>query len=209
MAYIDSNIKIMQVGAANNNADLARMQASVISIYDTYDLALGGTLIPFFQSVNNKSFPFTNLSQNRFTAGKSFSVQSYSLSVITRTAGGQFLRVMTIDESTFPQLALGELSLIVSNTQVIDRYPIINSVGPFNRDAKFQSNANTVIDAVDNVKYRSQAVDILPAQPVILPDQEFVANLQLPAYTAPATDTVYLRLTMRGFGTLFSPNGTI
>lgn len=208
MAFIQANQKIMQVGAANNMADLARMQPSTISIYDTYDLNGGASMIPFFQNVNNKQFPFTNLSQNRLTDGKSFSVQNISFAIFT-VAAGQITRVMTLDEAAFPQFVKSEVSLLVSNTQVLDRYPTINSVGPWNRDSMLQSNANTVVTAVDLVKYRSTAVKILPAQPIILPNQEFVMNVQLPAYTAPAAGTTYLQVTLEGFGTLFSPNGTI
>ena len=111
------------------------------------------------------------------------------------------------------------MSLLVSNTQVIDRYPITGSIGPWNRDASIITNASqysplgatTAAAEVQLSKFRSSAVKVLPAQPVILPDQEFIVNVQTPALAAalPTAGTTYLQLTLEGFGTLFAPNGTL
>lgn len=217
MAFIPANQKIMRVGSENNNGNLSGMQPTTQAIYDTFDLsgasASGNFTIPFFQGVNAKVFPFTNLSQNRLTAGKSFAVQQFYLSVFT-VAAGKITQVMSLDEASGLQpLTKGELTLIVSNTQVIERYPIAGSVGPFNRDALFSNNATSITAAAAPgtayTQWRSSAVKVLPAQPIILPDQEFICNVQIPAITLPSSGTTYLQLTLEGFGTLFAPNGTL
>jgi hypothetical protein len=217
MAFIPANQKIMRVGSENNNGNLSGMQPTTQAIYDTFDLsgasASGNFTIPFFQGVNAKVFPFTNLSQNRLTAGKSFAVQQFYLSVFT-VAAGKITQVMSLDEASGLQpLTKGELTLIVSNTQVIERYPISGSVGPFNRDAVFSNNATSITAAAAPgtayTQWRSSAVKVLPAQPIILPDQEFICNVQIPAITLPSSGTTYLQLTLEGFGTLFAPNGTL
>lgn len=217
MAFIPANQKIMRVGSENNNGNLSGMQPTTQAIYDTFDLsgasASGNFTIPFFQGVNAKVFPFTNLSQNRLTAGKSFAVQQFYLSVFT-VAAGKITQVMSLDEASGLQpLTKGELTLIVSNTQVIERYPISGSVGPFNRDAVFSNNATSITAATAPgtayTQWRSSAVKVLPAQPIILPDQEFICNVQIPAITLPSSGTTYLQLTLEGFGTLFAPNGTL
>ena len=91
MAFIPANQKIMRVGAENNSGNLAGMQPTTQAIYDTFDLSgastSGNFTIPFFQGVNSKTFPFTNLSQNRLTAGRSFAVQQFYFSVITIASG--------------------------------------------------------------------------------------------------------------------------
>jgi hypothetical protein len=222
MAFIPANQKIMRVGAENNSGNLAGMQPTTQAIYDTFDLSgastSGNFTIPFFQGVNSKTFPFTNLSQNRLTAGRSFAVQQFYFSVIT-IASGLVTKVQTLDECTYPTLQKAEMSLLVSNTQVIDRYPITGSIGPWNRDASIITNASqysplgatTAAAEVQLSKFRSSAVKVLPAQPVILPDQEFIVNVQIPALAAalPTAGTTYLQLTLEGFGTLFAPNGTL
>jgi hypothetical protein len=216
MAFIPANQKIMRVGS-ENNSNLNGMQPTTQAIYDTFDLsgasASGNFTIPFFQGVNAKVFPFTNLSQNRLTAGKSFAVQQFYLSVFT-IAAGKITTVMTLDEAVgLHPLTKAEMTLIVSNTQVIERYPISGSVGPFNRDGIFSNNATSVTAAAAPgtayTSWRSSAVKVLPAQPIILPDQEFICNVQIPAITLPTAGTTYLQLTLEGFGTLFAPNGTL
>jgi len=216
MAFIPANQKIMRVGS-ENNSNLNGMQPTTQAIYDTFDLsgasASGNFTIPFFQGVNAKVFPFTNLSQNRLTAGKSFAVQQFYLSIFT-VAAGKITSVQTLDEATALQpLTKSEMTLIVSNTQVIERYPISGSVGPFNRDGIFSNNATSVTAAAAPgtayTQWRSSAVKVLPAQPIILPDQEFICNVQIPAITLPTAGTTYLQLTLEGFGTLFAPNGTL
>jgi len=217
MAFIPANQKIMRVGSENNMGGLSGMQPTTQAIYDTFDLsgasATGNFTIPFFQGVNAKVFPFTNLSQNRLTAGKSFAVQQFYLSVFT-VAAGKITQVMSLDEAAGLQpLTKSELTLIVSNTQVIERYPVSGSVGPFNRDALFSNNATSITAAAAPgtayTQWRSSAVKVLPAQPIILPDQEFICNVQIPAITLPSSGTTYLQLTLDGFGTLFAPNGTL
>jgi hypothetical protein len=216
MAFIPANQKIMRVGSENNMGNLSGMQPTTQAIYDTFDLsgasATGNFTIPFFQGVNAKVFPFTNLSQNRLTAGRSFAVQQFYLSVFT-IANGKIDTVETLDSSGFTALVKSELTLIVSNTQVIERYPISGSVGPFNRDATFSNSSVTQTAAAAPgtpiTQWHSHSVKVLPAQPVILPDQEFICNVQIPAITLPSAGTHYLQLTLEGFGTLFAPNGTL
>jgi hypothetical protein len=216
MAFIPANQKIMRVGA-ENSSNLSGMQPTTQAIYDTFDLSqassTGNFTIPFFQGVNSKTFPFTNLSQNRLTAGRSFAVQQFYFSIFT-IAAGKVTQVMTLDEAIgFEPLTLADMSLIISNTQVIERYPVSGSVGPFNRDGYFSEYATQITAApapgTAHKYWRSSAVKVLPAQPIILPDQEFICNVQIPAITLPSAGTTYLQLTMEGFGTLFAPNGTI
>jgi hypothetical protein len=216
MSFIPANQKIMRVGA-ENSSNLSGMQPTTQAIYDTFDLAqassTGNFTIPFFQGVNSKTFPFTNLSQNRLTAGRSFAVQQFYFSIFT-VAAGKITSVSTLDEIlNLDPLQKAEMSLIISNTQVIERYPISGSVGPWNKEGYFSEAATNVTAAAApgavQKYWRSTAVKTLPAQPIILPDQEFICNVQIPAITLPTAGTTYLQLTLEGFGTLFAPNGTI
>jgi len=218
--YIGANQKIMQVGAQNNAADLARMQPTTIAIYDTFDCskfsATANNMVQFFKNVNSKDYPFANIQQNKLSSGKAFAVQQFYLLVMTKTAGvNPFTKVETIDEANgYKGLGLGDLSLLVSNTQVLESYPVAGSVGPWNRDGNFSMPATSKTAGTDSTgaytNYRSNAVKVFPAQPIILPDQDFVAQIQFPPITpAAAADTVYLKLVLEGFGTLYTPGGTL
>ena len=220
MAFIGANQKIMNVGAANNMADLARMQPTTIAVYDTFDLfglsATANTTINFFQDVNSKRFPFANIARNAFTDGKSVAVMQFYMLVFTKTAGANpITRIQTLDEiDGFKALGKAELTLTVSNQVVIDRYPVAGSIGPWNRDAEFSTVATSKTAGTDStgaiINYRSKAVKIFPAQPIILPNQEFVAQVQVPPCApAGAADTVYAQLVLEGFGTLFTPDSPI
>jgi len=218
--FIQANQKIMMVGDENNQADLARMQPTTQAIYDTFDMtgvsATSQTVIPFFQSVNTKRFPFANINQNRLAGGKSFAVQQIYLILFRKTAGDNpITSVETIEQAIgFQPLVKSELTLTIANQNVIERYPLSGTVGPWNSNAKFTHTATSITPAASpgtaNTLYRSTAVKMLVAQPIILSDVEFIASVQIPPCTPASTaDTVYLQLVLEGFGTLFSANGTL
>jgi len=199
--------RILNVGARNDDKRLGLQQASTLTIYDTYDLSGGGGMIPFFQNVQGKSFPFTNMAQNKFTKDKSMTVQRCYLTYFT-VAGGQITSIFSIDASPYPQLAKAELNLIVGGSQILDRFALLSSVAPFNYMANFGNRS--ISPAVGNAEVvYSHSVYQFQAQPVILPDTEFIANIQIPAITAPAAGIRYLQLTLEGFGTLPKVQGAL
>jgi hypothetical protein len=218
--FIQANNKIMMVGAENNQADLARMQPTTQAIYDTFDAhqlsATSNNVIPFFQSVNTKKFPFANINQNRLAGGKSFAVQQIYMLIFRKTAGDNpITAVETIEQALgFLPLQKAELTLSIANQNVIERYPLSGTVSPWNSNAKFITPATAKTPGTDATGiinlYRGTAVKMLVAQPIILSDIEFLATVQIPPCTpAAAADTVYIQFVMEGFGTLFTPNGTI
>lgn len=218
--FIGANQKIMRVTRDNYEAQVAGMQPSTIAIYDTIDLftlqAGGNNILNFFQNVNSKQYPFTNLTQNSLKAGRAFAVQQFYFLVLTKAAGiSPFTKVQTLDQANgFSGLVKGDLSLLIANQQVIERYPISGSVGPWNRDGIFSEPATSLtpgsVTTGELVNWRSSAVKLLPAQPIIIPNIEFTCPVQFPPIAPPAAaDTVYLQLVLEGFGTLYTSTGTI
>lgn len=213
MAFIPANLKLVVVGDRNQLSVLDRMQPTHRSIYQMLDLSTVGTQAIFFQNFPNMSQPFTNMPQGMLTADNAMVVMRMMFSIVTRTAGGAFVNVFTIPESNFPQFSLGDVSLIISNTQVTDRLSLTTFMPPFNSNATYEIVSREITAAASpgaqDLNFRGTNVKTLDAQPVILPNQQFKVQVDLPSFTAPAVDTVYLKCTLEGFGTLAAPNGTI
>jgi len=213
MAFIPANLKLVVVGDRNQLAVLDRMQPTHRTIYQMLDLSTVGTQAIFFQSFPNMTQPFTNMPQGMLTSDNAMVVMAVSFQLVTRTAGGQFTNVQTIGESAYPQLSLGDMSIIISNTQVTDRLSLTTFLPPFNRNATYEVVSRQITPAAapgtPNTQFRGTSVKSLDSQPVILPNQQFKVVVDLPAFTAPAADTVYIKCILEGFGTLAAPNGTI
>jgi hypothetical protein len=213
MAFLPANLKLVYVGDQNGLSNISNQQATHRTIYQMVDLATAGNQITFFQNLGGLNFPFTNLTQNSLTAMNALAIQRIAFQIVTRTAGGQFLQIQAIEESAFPQFNLADMSLIISNTQVIDRLNLGVFLSTFNSESKFSVPSVEVNPAAAPgtaiTRFHGQSVKELATNPIILPMQEFTCPVHLPAYTAPAADTVYLKIILEGFGTLAAPNGRL
>jgi hypothetical protein len=202
--------KLARVSRQNGVTNLAKMQGTTVNIYDTLDLATAGNSPQFFVSANSRTFPLTNVNTNRFANGRSMLIQRFYLSIITRNGGtGQFESVLSIDESNYPQFNLGELTINLAGQTILDQFSVTSSMAKFNKDAKFGMVSNNGQVTPPAVLRYSHSVFNFDLDVVILPDREFSATLRLPAYTAPAPNTVFLRLTLEGLGTLQRVNSAI
>jgi hypothetical protein len=191
----------MDVGRNNGEKNLGQQQASIITLYDSFDLATAGTNLSFFQNAGSRNFPFTNVQQNRFSKDRTMTIARVYMSVVT-VASGQITRIVPLDASEFPQFQAAELNILIGGQQVLDRFAMLSSSGPFNFSSNFGTRSISPATGNAEVLY-SNSVYQFQATPVILSDLEYVAQITLPAYTAPANaGTRYLRLTLEGFGTL-------
>lgn len=212
--FFPPNLKLVYVADANGLQKLAGMQPTHRTLYYTRDLATTGTTVRFFNTPNpNTGVPFTNMVQTTLTDGNAMILTHVSFYLLLRTAGGQFTQLSTIAESTLPQLQAGEFSLLITNQRVIDSVSLVSMAPPFNEGADFEYpstslTAGTVTTGA-YTRFRGQCVKTLASNPVILPNQQFQVELNLPAFTAPAADTVYIGCMLEGFGTLPAPTSTL
>lgn len=195
-----ANQRIMDVGRNNGERNLGQQQASIITLYDSFDLNTAGTNLSFFQNAGSRNFPFTNVQQNRFSKDRTMTIARVYMSVVT-VAAGQITRIVPLDASAFPQFQAAELNILIGGQQVLDRFALLSSMGPFNFSSNFGTRSISPATGNAEVLY-SNSVYQFQATPVILSDLEYVAQVTLPAYTAPAAGTTFLRLTLEGFGTL-------
>lgn len=192
--------RLIDVNKRNNNMDTKNQQATTQAVYDSYDLAGGSTNINFFEGVNARTFPQTNIQQNRLTKGKTMTVERMYLLIYT-VASSQITAVRPLDASAFPQFQKAQVSLLLGGQQVLENFPISSFMGPFNYGAQFGTRSISPATGNAEIVY-SQSVYSFPATPVIVEELEFIARVQLPNYTAPSSGTTYLSLVMEGFGTL-------
>lgn len=195
---------------------LLAMQPTEQIIYDSIDLSLlsstGTTTFSFFANTNTKNFPFANLQQNKLNAGNVIVVQYVQLQLVSCTVVNNvpvINNIRTLEENlsgtvaaTFKPLLASQLTIVLGSSEVVKDFPLTNGYAGFNPNGKFgnKSYATATID----VQYGNSNID-LRSEPVILPQLEFKANLQMPQFIAaniPAVNTQFLRLVLGGFGTI-------
>jgi hypothetical protein len=105
--------------------------------------------------------------------------------------------------ATFKPLLASQLTIVLGSSEVVKDFPMTNGYAGFNPSAKF--GAKGAAFAGGDVQYGHSSVD-LRSEPVILPQLEFKANLQIPTAIAAsipaAAGTQFLRLVLGGFGTI-------
>jgi hypothetical protein len=208
-AFTAANQKIMQVAGNNGMPNIGNMQPSVRAIYDSVDLSTVTGGFAFFQNVSSKTFPFANIQRNTLTAGQAMAVQQFYFQIVT-VAGGIITDVKTLNEDPgFKSLVKMDMTMIIAGQEVIKQYPVAGSIGPFNLHGAFAAPAESIAAGSPINDFRETAVKIMPAQAVIPANVEFVVNVQMPAFTAPAAGTKYLFLVLEGYGTLNTPSGAI
>lgn len=203
---------------------LLAMQPTEQIIYDSIDLSLlsstGSTTFSFFSNTNTKTFPFANLQQNKLNAGNVIVVQYVQLQLVSCTVVGTAPNTVSVINNircleenisgtvaaTFKPLLASQLTLTLGSSEVVKDFPLTNGYAGFNPAGKFgnKSYATATID----VQYGNSSID-LRSEPVILPQLEFKANLQMPQFiqgNIPTVGTQFLRLVLGGFGTIPSMN---
>jgi len=160
-------------------------------IYDSLPLD-GRTVFNFFQEVNKRAFPRTNLSENKLQTQENMIVKCFSLEVVTYdSATGSVVSAVNPLSTAFPGLYRSDLSFLFGQSQVVKPFPVDRMKPEFNPHAKHNTN---------NV-YRLLC-DLTIPQFI-----EFVATLRTCSYTASATFQE-LQLTLSGGSTLLSPQAT-
>jgi hypothetical protein len=169
-------------------ANLDSMQGTTRAIFDTVPgLAAAGTM-RFFENVQSRPYPFSNISQNRFETGESLAIESIAL--LGKTADN-FTGLM------FPYLQFTEhvlLNLYIGNQRVLKDFDLSYS--------SFQiGTTNTVGN--NSAAANFKAVVYLETPIVIPPLIEFYAEIQ----SANAFGNANFRsatLILQGTGTLLN-----
>lgn len=191
MATIMTAQQIVGVNERLGNMAVPQMQGTTRMIYDT--LQGSGTnpgSYSFFNGVASRTYPLSNISQNRFEVGESLAIQYIAVGSYAAAAGAAFPALTTNVGLLNGIPNIGLLNLFIGNQRVLKNFEILE----YSLNVTGQTKSNLV-----------NAVVILETPIVIPPQIEFYATLDLNQNVAAGTRVV---LMLGGLGTLLNPKET-
>jgi hypothetical protein len=206
------NRKIVKVGDAfsPSNLKIGNQQASTRNVYDFVKVNNSGTqqTLQFFKNVNQKTFPYTNITENKFAAGESLAVLRMYLTLMLVDSAGEIDLVATPDYGPQTQkFWRSDLNLFIDNNRVIKDFSVTSFKGEFNHSSNWgalqaNNNAATII-LQEEATHCVFGLD----DAIVIPELiSFRGELTIPSFTNPYDGKdVYLGLTLEGFAALVSP----
>lgn len=178
--------KAVMVNTILGNPNIANQQTTSRVLYDTLPLD-GRREFRFFESVNNRTFPDTNLTQNKLQVGETFALERiYFVVVITDPVTGETTDVVPIYTSTLVGLYLSDMTIHFDTQQVVKPYPLTSMMREFSHVAINTNNEHIELDSL-----------------LVIPtDIQFRCELDTVLYTP--LENASLRCVWEGFGTLLS-----
>lgn len=213
------NSKIVRVNDKIGAKGIGKQQGTTRVIYDSIEIVSGATTTyNFFENVNSKRFPFTNLTQNKLQVGETIALQRFSMFIVVYDFTVPTAPVASIIYPLdAPQLGVqgiykSEMSFQISQDTVIKKLPLTSMFAPFNKSAQFSGQVDINVFGVNIGLSRPHDVYEFDNPIVIPPDIEFIAPVQIPnIFTGglPAAPfKAFLTLSIEGLGSLFSPKST-
>jgi hypothetical protein len=132
---VTAQSKIINVGNNLGLTGLKNQQGTTVIKYDTLPID-GRTQYNFFQESNNRPFPLSNTGTDggKLGVGESLTIQRISFAVKDATG---FRPLAGTDVG----LIDGELTIVVANSNILLRLPILQFLPEYNKDA--ENNLNT------------------------------------------------------------------
>lgn len=212
------NQKIVSVNDNLGIKGIGNQQGTTRIIYDSIKLqtSANNSVINFFENVKTRQFPYTNLTENKLQVAEAMGMQRISFLImevdVTAPATPKIVSLNTLSAlAEFKPLYRSDLNFQIAQDTVVKRLPLQSFYAPFNRNSSFIGSptfgTNPGITSSFEISHDVFHFD----NPIIIPPQiEFVAPLQIPAITLPATANRewYLMCTLEGLGSLFAPKST-
>jgi len=195
--------KLIRTGANFGYPGIRKMQGSTLIIYDFLPMD-GRTLFEFFKSVRTRTFPFTNLPENKLQVAESTILQRMYLSMITVDAETGF--VDNSQELDFAGLSFfyrSDLNFFIANNQVLKPLNVQSFQPEFNYASQWggiTSEAQNQSTRLGNAVWHAETLINIP--PLI----EFLANLRTDGYTP--IENAFLGLTIEGTAAILAPRET-
>lgn len=173
-------------------AQMDRMQGTTRIIYDTSG-PLNGTQssVNFFENVGSKSFPQTNISENRFQPGEGMVIKEIGIRQIGPLGGFNWNTAL---------LNIAVLDVYIGNNRVIKALPLtafnpLYALNPLN-------NEYAISGATTNKLVALRMINNL----VIPPQVNFRAELRFAGPFGTPQSVGNLKMYFKGYGKLFNPN---
>ena len=181
--------KLAMVNNKLGNPGLKRNQGSSVEVFD-YTKVVPGTagVIRFFDAVNTKVFPFTNIQQNQLQVGEALAIEYIAFTRIVVKAG----KITNFDALTdaVNGLSLCQFSFLLDNSRTVKNNSLVRSFATLN------TKGGTALNSL-----------FYPDTDLTIPPQiSFTAELNLPANTDTATEgeEVYYGIHLFGTGAILN-----
>lgn len=180
--------QIVGVNERLGNTAVPQMQGTTRAIFDT---ASGqGNNFTFFQDVQTRPYPFSNISQNRFEVGESLAIESIALVFFEDPFPTNSL-IYTFAINGIDANPL--LNLYIGNQRVIKNLDLSYCLTTLGQTNSSESNGPSVYNAVFRLE-----------TPIVIPPQiEFYATLQF-GKTVGILENTGIALILQGTGTLLN-----
>lgn len=187
------NAKLAMVGNRLGNPGLKNNQGSTFEVYDYIDVTatIGAKqTLRFFESVNTKTFPLTNLQQNQLQVGEALAIQYIAFTRIEEVIATGVISSQTALISTVSGLALSQFSILLDNSRIIK----VNSL------TRANANLNPKGGTAQNALWYPDTDLTIP------PQISFTSELTIPANsdTAPAGSKVFYGVHLFGTGAILN-----
>jgi len=186
---VTPNAKIALVNNKLGNPALKNNQGTSSEVYDYVEVTAGSAaVVRFFDNVNTKTFPFTNIQQNQLQAGEALSIEYVAFTRLVVKAGT--LQSLTALTTAVDELSLCGFQLLLDNSRLIKANSLVRSFADLN--TKGGTAANSLF---------------YPDTDLVIPPQiQFTAELNVPANTDTASEgeKVYYGCHLFGTGAILN-----
>jgi hypothetical protein len=163
------------------NTGILEQQGTSVKIYDSLPLD-GRTVFNFFDGVNARNYPLTNLNTNQLGVGETMVMERMYL-VFFSIEGGVVSGYSNIN--AFPNwIATAELNFVQNNSRIVKNLPLSSMASEFNFDSGHNDDVVMMMDTD------------LVLQPLL----EFVAAIRVNDQAAVAN--TYVKLVIEGGGSI-------
>lgn len=186
---VTPNAKIALVNNKLGNPALKNNQGTSSEVYDYVKVTpASAAVIRFFDNVNTKTFPLTNIQQNQLQAGEALSIEYIAFTRMVIKAGV----ITNFDALTavLPALSLAGFQLLLDNSRLIKANSLVRSY----------ADLNTKGGTATNSLYYPDTDLVIP------PQIQFTAELNVPANTDTSTEgeEVYYGCHLFGTGAILN-----
>jgi len=202
--------KIVAVNQNMGITNTANQQATTRVIYDAVKIVTSAQnqTLNLFTNAKSRSFPLTNLTENKLQVGESLAIQRMSFYIIQCTTGTtEAIGVVPLGYFYgYQRLYASICNFQIAQNNVLKNFPLASMFAPFNKDSRFMGlnqsqpaagDLSTFIYPHDVYKFDSNT---------IIPEMiEFTMDVTIPPVTSLAGYDTYLACKLEGLGSLFSP----
>lgn len=217
--------KIIGVNDKLGNTGIKKQQGTTRIMYDSLPLVVsnGAFTLNFFENVNTRQFPLTNLLENKLQVGETIVLEDYYFNLIEVTPQGVVLWERPFEFFAESEgLYRADLDFMIGESRVLKGVKIGSSQSSFNYGANFLSQAvrSTSTSGTDPIvstvtkSEKGHNIYKLRTDLVIPPDIQFVAPVKFSGIVAlpPVSgngNKLHVVLTMEGRGSLLAMRTTV